>query len=74
MWEREPAQDEGVHDRELRRHPANPEREHGDRENAKRLLLNKNAKADAEILEKRLEEHKRGGLVEPARIDCTLCR
>src|SRR6266480_2362385 len=61
MCEREPAQDNGIDDAELRRHPADakPEHEHGKK--TKRLILKQNTKTDADILAERFYKHK--GLV-----------
>jgi hypothetical protein len=46
------AQDDRVDHRELRRHPADAEREHGDGENEERFVLHQHAETDAEILKK----------------------
>ena len=59
MREGKAAQDERIHDRELRRNAANPEREHGDREEAEDLFFAQHAQTDPHILEERFEEHNR---------------
>ena len=48
---RKAAQQERSHDRELRRHSTNAEREHRYGKKTKRLLLRQHAEADAEILQ-----------------------
>ena len=54
------AQDECIDHRELRRHATNAEREDEHGEKTKRFFFDQNAKTDAEILEERFEQHRRG--------------
>ena len=59
LRERKPAQHEAVDHRELSGDPADAECEDDHRENAERLLFNKNAKTDSDILAKTFDEHRR---------------
>ena len=60
MRKRKSAQNECVHDRELRRHATNAEREDEHGEKAKCFLFDQNAETDADISEERFEQHRRG--------------
>jgi hypothetical protein len=61
VWKREAAQHHGIDHAELRGDRGDPERQHEDGERAKRTLFDKDANANAHVLEDGFKLHRRRG-------------